>query len=158
MLSLVGTYRDEYIDLQQMLESQFRAYHDAHKQKANSAQDVSTLTGVEFETYIANLLKQAGFSVVGTPVTGDQGADLIAQKNGRTIAIQAKGCKEPVGNWTVQEIVGALKFYNAVEGWVVTNSNFTVSARQLAHANSIRLIDGHDLRNYASSKGTLWNC
>jgi restriction system protein len=52
----------------------------------------------------------------------------------------------------VQEIVGALRFYNADEGWVVTNSIFTPSARSLARANNIRLIDGHDLKDFAALK------
>jgi restriction system protein len=50
----------------------------------------------------------------------------------------------------VQEIVGAIKFYNADEGWVITNSTFTASARSLAQANNIKLIDGHDLKDLAA--------
>ena len=50
------------------------------------------------------------------PATGDQGANLIAKKNGRTIAIQANGyaCRK-----RVQESAAALRFYNADEGWVL---------------------------------------
>jgi restriction system protein len=90
--------------------------------------------------------KEDGYEVSGTPVTGDQGADLIIKKSGRTIAVQAKGYKGAVGNTAVQEIAGALRFYGADEGWVVTNSAFTASARELAHANGIQLIDGAELR------------
>jgi restriction system protein len=89
-------------------------------------------------------------SVMATPATGDQGADLIVKRNGRTIAIQAKGYQWPVGNGAVQEIVAALRFYNVDEGWVVTNSTFTASARSLARANNIRLIDGSDLKDFAA--------
>lgn len=104
--------------------------------------------GTDFEVYIAKLLKETGFeSVAGTPATGDQGADLIGRRNGKVIAIQTKGYAGAVGNGAVQEIVGALKFYNADEGWVVTNSTFTSAARSLAQANNIRLIDGYDLKN-----------
>jgi restriction system protein len=49
----------------------------------------------------------------------------------------------------VQEVVAALKFYKADEAWVVTNSSFTPSARSLAQANNVRLIDGHDLKDFA---------
>lgn len=34
----------------------------------------------------------------GTPATGDQGADLIAKKDGRTIIVQAKCYQSTVGN------------------------------------------------------------
>jgi restriction endonuclease Mrr len=138
------------------LESRFRAYHDARKKSSSAAQDISALSGTEFETYLAKLLKEAGFeSVVGTPASGDQGADLIARRNGRVIAIQAKGYRGTVGNGAVQEIVGALRFYGADEGWVITNSTFTASARALAQANNIRLIDGNDLKDIAALRAKL---
>jgi restriction endonuclease len=137
------------------LHSKFRAYHEARKQLPNTAQGFLGLTGIDLETRLANLLKEAGFGVAGTPATGDQGADLIAKKHGRTIAIQAKGYKGPVGNGAVQEIVGALRFYNADEGWVVTNSTFTPSARSLARANNIKLIDGNDLKDLAALRTRL---
>jgi vacuolar-type H+-ATPase subunit E/Vma4 len=127
------------------LDSEFRIYHEARKRLPNSAQDFRTLRNIEFEIYVRRKLEAAGYTVVGTRVTGDQGADFIAKRNGRTIAIQAKGYTGTVGNSAVQEIVGALRLYNADEGWVVTNSAFSRSARELAHANKIRLIDGNDL-------------
>jgi hypothetical protein len=86
----------------------------------------------------------------GTRATGNQGADLIAKRNGIKIAIQAKGYAGPVGNVAAQEIVGALRLYNAEEGWVVTNSTFTKSARSLAQANNARLIDGYDLKDFSA--------
>jgi len=145
-----GKYRDSgACYLAACLEAEFFAHHQERKKLESIAQGFRELAGVEFENYLANLLKSCGFVVSGTPVTGDQGADLIVRKDGRTIAIQAKGYKEPVGNSAVQEIVAALRFYNADEGWVVTNSVFTTSARALAHANNIKLIDGNDLKTFA---------
>jgi hypothetical protein len=144
--------RDPFIDVSRSevksdLESAFRAYNEERKKEQYSEETIRGLTGIEFETYLANRLKEAGFeNITGTPVTGDQGADILAHKNGRTIAIQAKGYRCPVGNAAVQEIVAALRFYKADEGWVVTNSAFTASARALAHANRVRLIDGNDLK------------
>jgi hypothetical protein len=126
------------------LNSAFRTYHEARK---NAPQDFRALKDIEFETYVARLLQVAGYRVVGTRATGDQGADLIAKRGGRTIAIQAKGYTGTVGNSAVQEITAAVRFYNADEGWVVTNSIFTAFARSLAHANNIRLIDGNDLKD-----------
>jgi HJR/Mrr/RecB family endonuclease len=130
------------------MDAEFRTYHEVRK---NIPQDFRTLKGIEFENYVAQRLRDAGYSVAGTPATGDQGADLIAKKDGITIAIQAKGYAAPVGNGAVQEIVGALRFYHADEGWVATNSTFTKSARSLAHANNIRLIEGSDLKDFFSA-------
>ena len=135
----------KYESLARNLEREFRAYHATRK--ANPPTETfEELSGVEFESYLANLLKTLGFEdVAGTPASGDQGADLLARKNGRKIAIQAKRYKGTVGNGAVQEIVGALKFYRADEGWVITSGTFTPSARALARANGIRLIDGLEL-------------
>ena len=55
----------------------------------------------------------------------------------------------------MQEIVGALRFYNADEGWVVTSSTFTASARVLAQANNIKLIDGSDLKGFTTLRDRL---
>ncbi len=60
--------------------------------------------------------------------------------------MEAKRYKGSVGNAAVQEIAGALKFYKADEGWVVTSGTFTQSARALAQVNGIRLVDGSSLR------------
>lgn len=137
----------KYATLWCSIEKEFRVYHD--KCKADPpTENFDDLSGVEFETYLANFLKKKlGFEdVAGTPPTGDQGADLLATKDGRRIAIQAKRYRGVVGNGAVQEIVGALKFYGAHEGWVITSGTFTQSARALAQANGIRLVDGLSLR------------
>ena len=42
-----------------------------------------------------------------------------------------------------------MKFYNANQGVVVTNSEFTPGAEELAKANNIILIDGKDLKKLA---------
>ena len=83
----------------------------------------------------------------GTPATGDQGADLIAKKDGKTIIIQAKRYQDTVGNKAVQEVISAVQFYRGDEGWVITNSTFTPSAKALAHRSNIKLIDGKMLDN-----------
>lgn len=133
------------------LGKKFREYYDKKKAISVIGLDFSRLTGVDFEVYVAKLLKESGFDdVAGTSATGDQGADLIAKLKGKTIAIQVKGYSGSVGNDAVQEVVAALKFYKADEAWVVTNSSFTASARSLAQANNVRLIDGHDLKHFAN--------
>ncbi len=138
---------EKYQWLKAHLESEFREFHE--KRACNTAEpEFEELSGTEFETYLARLLKQNGFeNVRGTAATGDQGADLLATKANRTIVIQAKRYRGSVGNKAVQEVVAAVKFYSADEGWVITSGTFTASAKALAQANSVRLIDGYVLRN-----------
>jgi len=73
----------KYTELQRNLEELFRAYHA--KCKANPPTETfDELSGVDFEVYLVRLLKKLGFEdVTGTPATGDQGADLLARKDGR---------------------------------------------------------------------------
>jgi Restriction endonuclease len=138
---------DEYRWLKERLEVGFREYHDKLKARPRRSFTFDGLSGTEFETRIARLLKERGFDVQGTPITGDQGADLIAKKNGQTIIIQAKCYQGTVGNGAVQEVIGALAYYGGDEGWVVTNASFTSSAKALAQKSRVRLVDGSMLKN-----------
>lgn len=102
-------------------------------------------TGVDFENFLAVYYSKLGYQVETTKATGDQGADLILEKDGVRTVVQAKYYSTPVGNDAVQEIVAALKYYNATRGVVVTNNTFTKSAIDLAKANDVVLIDGNTL-------------
>lgn len=102
-------------------------------------------TGEEFELFLKELYEQIGYEVALTPTTGDQGADLIVEKSGVKTVVQAKFYSSAVGNSAVQEVIGAIGFYKADKGIVITNNLFTKSAKELAQANNIHLIDGNSL-------------
>ena len=132
--------------LYEYLRKVFKEHHEIYKKAAGIA-DFDAMSGTDFETYIAKLLMQRGFTDVrGTPATGDQGADLIVKEGKRTIVIQTKRWDQPVANSAIQQVVAALSYYKGTEAWVITNSRFTVSARALAVANNVRLIDGGALQ------------
>jgi hypothetical protein len=129
------------------LDSEFRRFHEQRARNIPNPK-FDELSGIEFENYLAKLLKQNGFdNIRGTATTGDQGGDLIATMGQQTVVIQAKRYRGTVGNKAVQEVVAAVKFYGADEGWVITSGTFTQSAKELARANDIRLIDGYALQN-----------
>ncbi len=103
-------------------------------------------TGTQFELYLVNLFKDLGYKVKHNGKAGDQGCDLIVKKDDYIYAIQAKYYTGKLSNTPVQEIAGSLKYYNANQGVVVTNSSFTPGAEELAKANNVILIDGRDLK------------
>ncbi|HEX5430106.1 MAG TPA: restriction endonuclease [Patescibacteria group bacterium] len=141
---------EELKKLSAYLEQRFKREYKTKKSRPITQVDFSPMSGTEFETYLARLLKENGFTdIAGTPATGDQGADLIAKRNGKTIIIQAKRYDGTVGNKAVQEVASAVQFYGADEGWVITNSMFTKSAKELAHKANVRLIDGTDLKQFS---------
>lgn len=148
-----GRISGEYHELWVFLAESFREQHKRKKTENLRAVDCSGMSGVEFEAHVSRILGQRGFTDIrSTPATNDQGADLLAKKDGRTIVIQTKRYSCPVGNNAVQEVISALKFYSGDEGWVVTNSTFTQSAKHLAQRAGIRLIDGHEFAGLSAGR------
>lgn len=124
------------------LQISFVEYHNKRKTSyKNTVVDFNTMTGIDFENYLSEILKQHEFNVSGTPVTGDQGADLIATKNNKIYVIQAKRYSGAVGNKAIQEVVAAKSFYNGDIAAVATNSTFTSAAKTLARKNKVILVD-----------------
>jgi restriction system protein len=98
-----------------------------------------------FEAHCAMVLSVAGWQATTTQATGDQGADVVAEKNGYRVVLQAKLLTDPIGNKAVQEAYAAKSHYSATAAAVVTNSGFTASARQLAHSTGVLLLHHRDL-------------
>lgn len=114
------------------------------KEFIKNSLDYSNISnGYEFETFVANLYKLLGYEVLEvTSKSGDQGADVIIEKDNIKFAIQVKYYNEPVGNKAVQEVVAGKNFYKTDRAMVVTNSTFTQQAKALANANDVILVDG----------------
>jgi restriction system protein len=108
--------------------------------------EIDEMDGYKFEEFMKHVYEQLGYSVYHTPYSCDQGADLILTSKKRTkIAVQVKRYSGKVSNSAVQEVVAAKGFYKCTKGIVVTNSYFTDSAKQLAEANFIDLVDRNEL-------------
>lgn len=107
--------------------------------------EIDQMTGEEFELFLGELFKKRGFKITYTSTSGDYGADLILRDGDEKIAVQAKRYSGKVGVKAVQEIIGAVKMYEAEDAWVVTNSYFTKQAIKLAEINEVYLIDRDEL-------------
>lgn len=101
--------------------------------------DIDLMTGLEFEQFVAKLFEKKGYTVEVTKASGDQGIDVIAEKGGTKIGIQAKCYSSTVGNSAVQEAVAGKQFYRCDKAMVITNNYFTPSAEELATANDVIL-------------------
>lgn len=106
-------------------------------------------TGADFERFIIDGLLKAGLTVHDTPSSGDYGADLVFDYRGLRFVGQCKYYAKAVGLQAVQEIIGALGYYEAAYGIVFTNSTFTQQAKNLAASNHILLLDGEAIVNFA---------
>lgn len=112
----------------------------------NSAREeiysVDELDGIEFEYFIAGLLKKLSYRRVKVkPASGDYGVDITASKDNINYAFQCKRYSSKVSLGAVQEVVSGLNIYNCDVGVVVTNNYFTDSAINLANANGVLLWD-----------------
>ena len=108
--------------------------------------NIDLMSGHQFEDYLENIFQSLNYKVHKTPMTNDQGADLILNKNGETTAVQAKRYSKPVGNKAVQEVIAAKQYYGCDKAIVVTNNNYTKSARKLAKRTNVSLWNGRFLK------------
>ncbi|WP_307210641.1 restriction endonuclease [Paenibacillus harenae] len=87
-----------------------------------------------------------GFSTTVTKGSGDQGIDVIAEKNGLKYGIQAKCYTSSISNKAIQEVAAGIVHYRLDKGIVITNNYFTNSAMELANTNDIVLWDRNILK------------
>ena len=101
---------------------------------------IDSLSPFEFEDWVTRFLNINGFKAITTKRSGDFGADVIAYKDNKKLVVS---CKKYVGNLgikCVQEIIGAMDYYHATEGWVVsTSSHFSKQAYDLAKSRGVKL-------------------
>lgn len=96
-----------------------------------------------YERLVSDRLRDLGWDARTTVATGDQGIDVIAEKDGRKLVVQCKLYSSPVGNKAVQEVIAGKTFEQADLAAVVSNATFTPSAKQLASSAGVFLLH-HD--------------
>ena len=103
---------------------------------------IDAMEGHEFEQFIANLLRKLGYQKVEvTPGSGDQGVDVLAEKDDIRYAMQCKCYASDLGNTPVQEVNTGKVIYHCHVGVVVTNRYFTQGAKEAAKATGVLLWD-----------------
>lgn len=100
----------------------------------------SSLSGMEFENLLVKLFESIDYIVEHPGGAGDQGGDLILNKEGQRILVQAKCYTNNIDNKAVQEAVAAKKYYDCSRAIVVGSSDFTLGAIDLAKANDVELM------------------
>ena len=140
MYSLVSKHVDDFVR-----EAEQKAYVSRLLNRKNMPRitiaHTDAMDPYMFEKLIGLVFSKMGFQTIITKGSGDQGVDVIAEKSGAKIAIQAKCYTGSVGNSAVQEVVAGKSIYRAEQACVITNSEFTASAIELARANHVILWD-----------------
>ena len=120
---------------------------DEIQDKTSQFGDTSSMDGVEYEEYCKKILEDAGWEVEDTPITGDQGVDLIASIEDIRVCIQCKCFAKAVGNKAVQEVAAGMIHWKGTHAVVVAKSGFTKSAKTLATSNKVILTSDSELEN-----------
>jgi restriction system protein len=116
--------------------------------RALELSDVDTMSGLDFERFVAEVLRSQGYQIRLTKVTGDYGGDIVARKDGVVSVVQVKRYKSVLGVEAIQQAVAAKGYYNASFAMVVTNTYFTAPSRQLAKVNGCGLVDRDRLASW----------
>ena len=116
---------------------------------------IDRMDGLDFEKLIGAIYEDLGYKVEVTKASGDFGADVLTLKNGEITAIQCKRYSNLVGITAVQEVTGAIAYYKAHKGAVITNNYYTEAAKTLAKVNHIELIDRKGLENLLKKCNTF---
>lgn len=108
--------------------------------------DSHAVTGIQFEEIICKILEFNGYvKIEQTKASGDNGIDVLAEKDNISYAIQCKCYSKPVGNKAVQEAFTGNMFYKKLNAVVMTNNTFTKSAIETAEKTNVLLWDRKNL-------------
>lgn len=114
----------------------------SNRKKRCAPSGMDDMEGHDFEYFCAGLLEKSGFlEVEVTKGSGDYGADILAEKDGVTYAIQCKCYQSPIGVKAVQEAYAGRDYYDRMVGAVLTNQYFTAPAVEAAKKLKILLWD-----------------
>lgn len=145
---ILYNYGDYVIALGICLLIAYLIYRQFKKPSVNhiTISQIDSMTGDEFEEYLVNLFKVKGYRAYRTRCGADQGADIILDEKYSRTVVQAKRYNKKVSNSAVQEVVASVKYYNANRAMVITNSDFTKPAIDLARVNNVELIGRSELK------------
>ena len=129
-------------------DSNIKISKDKNMSPSKEMLKIDQMSGFEFEDYLAALYEKLGYKIIRTSKTGDYGADLIIVKDNSKTVIQAKryGYGNKVGINAVNQVYAAISYYDATDGKVITNSEYTNQAQALANKIKVELIDRYELK------------
>ncbi|WP_201009049.1 restriction endonuclease [Paenibacillus glycanilyticus] len=111
-------------------------------------ENIDQYSGVEFEDYLAVLFQNDGYRVSRTPASGDDGVDLVIERNNLRVAVQCKRYSGNVSVSAIQEVYAGKDMYDCDEALVVTNSYFTAPAIKMAEKLNVALWNRKELTQH----------
>jgi restriction system protein len=112
---------------------------------------MTRLDGIQFEYFVAHLLRKMGYRTQVTQASGDGGYDIVAHRDPLgleppIIKVQCKRTIAAIGQPDVQKLTGTLAPGGSELGLFVTVGGYTPEARNFGrNRQDLRLISGTDL-------------
>ena len=100
------------------------------------------VTPDEYEHHVAEVLRADGWSATVTPYVGDHGIDVIAERDGRRMGVQAKtwaGANRKVNAALVMTVYGAAAYADCGEVMIATDAAVLPDAREVAAKLGVQL-------------------
>lgn len=112
--------------------------------------DVDNMTGHDFEQYVGKLMARLGYRTEVTKGSGDNGVDIIAERDGIRWAVQCKRQQSNVARDAVSDAVAATlsTLFNCSRAMVVTNGYFSRAAEQYGKSTNCMLVDRNILASW----------
>lgn len=104
-----------------------------------------SLSGRRFEQELAYLYSQFGYDIALTPASGDQGIDIVLNKDGREYIVQCKAHKKPIGPAVARELYGTLLHSKADEAILASLVGCTAGTKDFIRDKPIKLISLPDI-------------
>lgn len=111
-------------------------------------QSIGSMSGGQFEVYMAQVLRGMGYRTTVLGGSGDQGVDIIATGSNGRVAVQCKNYARAVGNKPVQEVYAGSKHHRCEHAWVVAPKGYTKGAHELARSVGVSLFDADSIRQW----------
>ena len=144
--------RQEQAYKQQQLEREKEECKRKHVERIESAGGFDHVnTGDDYERFVKFCVNDAGHNCKKVGGTGDYGADLIADVNGKNLIIQCKFYSTPVGYDAIQQVYAAKSIYKGTWCCVVSNAGFTRQAITGARKLGVCLLSHVDIAEYLRS-------
>jgi restriction system protein len=109
---------------------------------------VRSMSGAQFELFVADLFRAMGHQALVLGGAGDQGVDIIVTRRGERVAVQCKNHKKAVGNKPVQEVYAGARHHRCVQACVVAPAGYTKGATDLARSTGVALFDANSIQQW----------
>lgn len=118
----------------------------ARNAAGKTLEQIQALSPEQFEEWVGARFRDLGYSVKVTGLSGDHGADLLAEKQGEVAVIQCKNYKAwSVGEPILRDLYGTMHDFKATKAYLVTTGQLTKAAAEWVKGKPIEVWDSEYL-------------